>query len=411
MALRNFKDIIDNKAYLVNSKDRKIFEEGDYASFFGFGEGDMIEFIVYDINDNQLEQANNGLVRYIALNNQNIRDYILLPDGTKFQALNFPKEYFVDIERLLSEAGYDNGIFKTQINLINRRVGGFERDNKMWISEISPSRTEIRLFPLKKPTNQSYQLDERFKLFISDEEFRDDTIQSALSFLEKINPSVIDTFLTTKYSDVWTQKMQTDYRISNIDDFSNKAYSKFLESAIFEFTNRYSDINSLLYGKLKPNPVPLKLSKLEIKSKCTELLINSISFYLITPDINNKSDFEIATEESMDLVSQVLQTKTADTLVETKDPLIIKAELQKPIEKQEVLELKKQIKKEIPIIIDNPPPIKEPIMETPIDTPPSSGPIFGGGGGAPVRVSTIIRDDTLFGGSVFDQTITREIIK
>lgn len=379
MALRNFKDIIDNKAYFINSKDRKIFEDGDYASFFGFGEGDMIEFIVYDANDNQLEQANNGLVRYIPLNNQNIRDYILLPDGTKFQALNFPKEYFVDVERLLSEAGYDNGIFKTQINLINRRVGGFERDNKMWISEISPSRTELRLFPLKKPTNQNYQLDERFRIFISDEEFRDDTIQSALSFLEKINPAVIDTFLTNKYSDAWTQKMQSDYKIPNIDEFCNRVYSKFLESAIFEFTNRYSDINSLLYGQLKPNAAPLKLSKSEIKSKCTELLINSINFYLITPDINNKSDFEIATEESMDLVSDVLQTKTADTTFETKEPLIVKAELQKPIEKQETLELKKQIKKEIPIIIDNPPPIKEPVIETPIETP--RGGVGGGSGG------------------------------
>jgi hypothetical protein len=122
MALRNFKDIIDNKAYFVNSKDRKIFEEGDYASFFGFGDGDLIEFVVYDVNDTQLEQASGGLVRYIQLNNQNIKDYILLPDGTNFQALNFPKEYFVDIERLLNEAGFDNGIFKTQITLITEEL-------------------------------------------------------------------------------------------------------------------------------------------------------------------------------------------------------------------------------------------------------------------------------------------------
>lgn len=381
MALRNFKDIINNKAYFINSKDRKIFEEGDYASFFGFGDGDMIEFVVYDINDNQLEQANNGLVRYIPLNNQNIRDYILLPDGTKFQALNFPKEYFVDVERLLSEAGYDNGIFKTQINLINKRVGGFERDNKLWISEISPSRTEVRLYPLKKPTNQSYQLEERFKLFVSDSEFRDDTIQSALSFLEKINPSVIDTFLTTKYSDAWTQKMQSDYKMPNIDEFCNKVYGKFLESAIFEFTNRYSDINSLLYGKLKPNLSPIKLSKSEIKSKCSQLLITAISFYLITPDINNKSEFEIATEESMDEISEILKTKRDDTKFETKEPLIIKGLLKKPIEKQETLELKRKILKEVPIIIDNPPPIKEPVLETPIEPTQPTLPVVSGGGG------------------------------
>jgi hypothetical protein len=97
-----------------------------------------------------------------------------------------------------------------------------------------------------------------------------------------------------------------------------------------------------LYGKLKPNPSPLKLSKSEINNKCTQLLITSINFYLIIPDINNKSDFEIATEESMDLVSDVLQTKTADTMFETKEPLVVKAELQKPIEKQETLKTNKK---------------------------------------------------------------------
>ena len=398
MALRNFKDIIDNKAYFVNSKDRKIFEEGDYASFFGFGDGDLIEFVVYDVNDTQLEQASGGLVRYIQLNNQNIKDYILLPDGTNFQALNFPKEYFVDIERLLNEAGFDNGIFKTQITLINRRIGGFERDNKMWISEISPSRTEIRLFPLKKPTNQDYQLDERFKIFVSDEEFRDDTIQSALAFLERINPAVIDTFLTNKYSEVWMDRLQGEYRITNIDEFCNRVYIKFLESAIFEFTNRYSDINSLLYGKLKPTPSPIKLSKLEIKSKCTNLIINSISYYLITPDFNNKSDFEIATEESLDEVSQILQRTKIDTAIFTKDPLIVKAELNKPIERQEVLELKNKIIKEVPIIIDNPPPIKEPVLETPVDIPR--------GGSSPTRISNVVRNDN----NLYDIDYNREQI-
>ena len=46
MALSNFKDIITNKAYLINSKDREIFEKGDYQSFFGLSKTDAIEFII-----------------------------------------------------------------------------------------------------------------------------------------------------------------------------------------------------------------------------------------------------------------------------------------------------------------------------------------------------------------------------
>ena len=150
MAIKTFKEIIDNKGYRIEAKDREIFEQGNLQSFFGLGDQDAIEFIMYDINDNQLPQKGGDLVNYVTLSTQNIKDYILLPEGTIFQRYQFPKEYFVDVERLIKEAGYDSGIFKTQITLINKRVGSEQKYNKLWINEISPSRTEIRLLPLKK---------------------------------------------------------------------------------------------------------------------------------------------------------------------------------------------------------------------------------------------------------------------
>ena len=96
MAIKNIKEIIKNKGYFVEQNDRKIFEEGDLQSFFGFGDKDAIEFIVYDVNDNQLPQADGNLVRYIPMTSQNINDYILIPEGTVFQQYNLPKEYFID---------------------------------------------------------------------------------------------------------------------------------------------------------------------------------------------------------------------------------------------------------------------------------------------------------------------------
>ena len=150
MAIKSFKEILDNKGYRISSKDRQIFEEGTLQSFFGFSDSDMIEFILYDANDNQLPQGEFGeLVKYIPFNSQNIRDYILIPEGTYLQAFQFPKEYFIDVERLIREAGYNNGIFKTQITLLNKRVGFESPNEKLWIKEISPSRTEVKLLPLR----------------------------------------------------------------------------------------------------------------------------------------------------------------------------------------------------------------------------------------------------------------------
>ena len=79
MAIKTFKEILNNQGYRISSNDRKIFEEGNLESFFGFGEKDCIEFIVYDSNDNQLPQGEDAkLVRYIHIDDKNINDYFLI---------------------------------------------------------------------------------------------------------------------------------------------------------------------------------------------------------------------------------------------------------------------------------------------------------------------------------------------
>ena len=68
MAIKEFKDIVDRKGYLVESEDRKIFEQELTKSNYGLGCDDMIEFILYDSNDNQLPQGEDGkLVKYISI--------------------------------------------------------------------------------------------------------------------------------------------------------------------------------------------------------------------------------------------------------------------------------------------------------------------------------------------------------
>jgi hypothetical protein len=198
MAIRNIKEVINNKGYVINPTDRKIFQDGDLQSFFGFSKTDAIEFIIYDINDNQLPQSNGELVRYIPLSTENINDYFLIPEGTIFQKYQLPKEYFIDVERLLGEAGYTNGIFKTQITLLNKRIGSDSKFDKLWIQEISPSRTEVRLLPLNDGLKLNDELRERFDAFVTDKEFRDDTILYAYEVIEKINPAEISTYLINR---------------------------------------------------------------------------------------------------------------------------------------------------------------------------------------------------------------------
>ena len=382
MAIRNIKELINNKGYTINQSDRKIFEESDLQSFFGFSESDAIEFIIYDINDNQLPQVDGKLVRYIPLTTQNINDYFLIQDGTLFQKYKLPNEYFIDAERLLSEAGYTNGIFKTQITLINKRAGSQKEFDKLWINEISPSRTEVRLYPLKEGVTLNAELQERFNIFINDGDFREDTIAYALEFIESIDATKLSSFIKTKYGNLWVDELISEFKIKDFEVFLNTIYVKFRQATIYEFTNRISDLRDLNYGKPKQVKPKLELSKSKIKDMCFNLIIRAIDFYLLTPDVVGNVSSDIATDESKDIVGQVLQRTKSDTQIDTTNPEIIKAQRVKVNQKDADIKLALEIKKEDPPIAPpNVEPTPPPIYKKPIDGGGDSSPVYGGGGG------------------------------
>ena len=401
MAIQTIKEIINNKGYLIDSKDRQIFENGDLRSFFGLSTNDAIEFIIYDVNNNQLPQSDGKLVRYIPLSTENIRDYLLIPDGTIFQIYQLPKEYFVDVERLLREAGYDNGIFKTQITLVNKRIGSDYVTDKLWISEISPSRTEVRLFPLKKNQRPEIlqNLQERFDLFKRDGEFREDTINEAFAYVEKINPSTIGTYLKVKYGDAWFSTLVDEYKISDFDKFLTEIHSKFLQGCVYEFTNRISNINDINYGKPKTEQVSISLDVATIKANIQRILASVLKNYLLQPDVKISSDITKVTNNSVDDVEQILITSKSDIIIQPKEKetVLTKIEFKKPA----VTETKKDLDNKIDELIKDTTVIKDTktpiVISTPVNEPdyiPTPPPTYSGGsGGTTTRVAVMNRNN------------------
>jgi hypothetical protein len=384
MAVKKFKDIIDYKGYRINSKDRKIFEEGNLQSFFGFGDKDAIEFIVYDINDNQLPQKDDKLIRYITLSTENIRDYFLVAEGTLFEKNQFPSEYFIDVERLLREAGYDNGIFKTQITLLNKRVGSEQPQDKLWVSEISPSRTEVRLFPIKNSGYTNTELEKRYSMFIQNQQFRDDLINSAFVFLDKITPTSISDFIRNKYSREWFEKFRAEYKIADFESLIAKIHTKFIESAGYYFTNRNSDIRSNTYGNQLTTRPKLDLSKNEIKESCKLLLAKSVDFYLTQLDVKRDVTQRVGLEESLDDVGKVMQRYETDILIDTQSPERKIVTIEKQVIDEKTLVFEKELEKEIPPTPPDEPSLPKLPIETPVGDPPYTEPqppVYSGGGG------------------------------
>jgi hypothetical protein len=384
MAIRNIKELINNKGYVINPNDRKIFEEEDLQSFFGFSESDAIEFIIYDINNNQLPQGDGNLVRYIPLNSQNINDYFLIQDGTLFQKYKLPSEYFIDAERLLAEAGYTNGIFKTQITLINKRAGSQKSYDKLWINEISPSRTEVRLFPLKEGVSINSQLQERFNVFINDGDFREDTIAYALEFIETIDPTKLSSFVRSKYGNVWVDELISEFKIKDFDVFLNNIYVKFRQASIYEFTNRISKIDDINFGKPKPTKPKIELSKESVVNICKQLLTYIVNYYLPQQNVKLTNTSSNTFESSVDPVRDILQTSESDVVVIPKQVELEVKSLTKPNITTISTTIERLIKKEIEIPIKTIiTPIEEPVYVAPVveEQIVYSTPTGGGGGG------------------------------
>jgi len=200
MAEQYFKEIVDRKGYKVESEDRAIFEKEISKSNFGLGCADMIEFILYDSANNQLPQGDSGeLVRYIFIDDANVNDYFIISKNNKTKKLNDTIEFIVDLEKLITEAGYANGIFRTQVTLLNRRTGIENIEgNNLWVHEISPSRTEIRLLP-NRAKGKNKDLERRYSMFTDEKNFRDDTIYYVNVFIENINlQKVLEDFFLIK---------------------------------------------------------------------------------------------------------------------------------------------------------------------------------------------------------------------
>lgn len=360
MAIKTFKEILQNKGYRIETNDRQIFENGTIQSFFGFSDNDCIEFIIYDLNDNQLPQSVYGQVRYIPMTSENISDYFLIAEGTILQRYKFPSEYFIDAERLLKEAGYTNGIFKTQITLINKRVGSEKLLDKLWISEISPSRTEIRLFPNTKGVEINGNLQDRFNLLLNGGDFRDDVAKFAIQYVENIKATSIGSLLKQKYGDRWFANFVNEYKIQNIDIFVTNIYNKFLESAINEFTGRISDITNINYGKPIPTKPTLALNKEDVRKKVEILLVNSINKYLLIPDIQfgSKKSEKL---ESIDTAEKILQTKTSDLKINTESPIVSTVIFKTANETSKKLDFEKAIKEELKETLE--PSIEPPVSK------------------------------------------------
>jgi hypothetical protein len=265
MAIKDFKNIekinqeLEQTAQLITPADLNIFKtSAKSVDDFGLSKNDAIEFRLYDISNNLLEQTNGVKVRYIHKDelSKYLRDSLDTTTGEKI--------FEIDVEKLVFEAGYGNGEFRVSFAFVKNYVGNENKKKRVWIHEVSPSRTEIRVLPLLGSDNQiNADLEDRYYSFMDNVLELRQSYKEIQSFLDKIELNIstlIDDYFITQFGPKYIEVINNDFVFGGPDgytNFKNKVYVNFRESVINEINGKQFRLGSVDYGQQITNRIDL----------------------------------------------------------------------------------------------------------------------------------------------------------
>ena len=216
-------------------------EEAD----FGDCKYDVMEVSVYDINNILLPHKSGNNVAYIK--RHDIGSY-MYPITNKLGK----KELAINIEKLLNDLGFTNGILKVNINFVRSRVGSENNLERVWIHEISPSREEIRIIPLKTSNEQLNIVNKtQFKNLNNlnkDFKYYKKNILDGLDSFERTSLDSIDDALVSKFGNDFKNTIRKDFGLRDLSAFRKKIFTDFRDSVTYWLNNKNYDITQSTFG-------------------------------------------------------------------------------------------------------------------------------------------------------------------
>lgn len=233
------KFILDKDLFVVSTKE---LEETD----FGSCKYDVMEVSIYDINNNLLPHVSGNKVAYIK--SGDIKNYLYNITNNSGQ-----RELAINAEKLLSDLGFKNGILKLNINFVRNKFGEDNEERRAWVQEISATRQEIRIVPLKVKdknitTRNADDLVKMQNLHKDFKYYRNQILQNIYSFENTFLDS-INSYLESKFGKDFFNILKNDFGLSKFDDFKKKIIDDFNLSVEYYLTNKYYDIDSPRFGQ------------------------------------------------------------------------------------------------------------------------------------------------------------------
>ena len=252
----NFENIDkrkENEGKYITEKDFTVISKNQFEDVdFGECGTDVMEVSVYDINNNLLPQLNGQTTTYIR--SGDIKNYLYKISRPNKALANGKAqvEIAIDAERLLNDIGFENGILRLNINFVRTKVGTEDKVRRVWIQEISPSRQEVRIVPLK--TNNKYFDDINAKELESLKNLNKDFKYYKKSILDSINKfentflEKIDDIIKTKYGQEFFDLARKDFGLMGFSEIKKSIYNNFRDSVVNYLSNRAYDISQSNFG-------------------------------------------------------------------------------------------------------------------------------------------------------------------
>jgi len=422
----------DNEGEFLKPEDLFIVTKEELEiSEFGDSPYDVMEISIYDINNNLIPQKSGNNVAYVK--SGDIKNYIYNLYNSGGQ-----KELAIDAEKLLKDLGFSNGILKVNINFVRNQVGNENAYNKIWIQEISPSREEIRILPLKTKNEiiNSFTKNQFESLIRGDREFSyyRNWLLSHLEKFENEFLTKINDLIVSKFGNEFFLLFKKDFGVSSFDAFKSRIFDNYRNSVSHYVNNRYYDIeqsnfgrplevkNFIDYEKYNYETINAELEK--ILYKCIKIEIKTlkrrnIEYESVPTEFSvvelqksvedNLKSFEIPTVNRKEIYNPaVAQLRRAERLETTPVPAPVSNPNLVYIDLEPDLPVAPRIPP-IELPIDIPQPIEPPFITLPDPLPISrepENPIFisdtpiglpsGGGAGSFLGEGRELRDRTIF---------------
>lgn len=393
-------DKIENEGKYLQAEDIFIVTKNEVEETeFGECKYDVMEVSVYDISNNLLPQKSGNNVAYIKSGDIKNYMYSLTNQGGQ-------SELAIDIEKLLKDLGFSNGILKVNINFVRNKVGSDNELSRVWIQEISPSREEVRILPLKTKndtiTNLNKKEFQNLKNLNKDFKYYKKSLLDSLNSFENNFLTKIDDYLISKYGNDFFNILKVDFGLSRFDNYRKKIFDDYKESVTYYLNNRYytlgdsnfgkqseirfedcevyefdsilRELENILFNCINQNSYFLKRREIKLKSIPKEFQIVE----LVKEVKNNLDSFDTFSEKKQNVYNpskvdfELNDTATSDPIYTKPDLIIIKEDSPPPFDVP--VEIPIQPRPKVfpkPVEEDSPPPIKpEYIIEPKVEVSP-----------------------------------------